>query len=350
MYKYYVIGNQKLTASTLLLTLKKGSDTKPFMFRPGQYATLNFSRKGRLSPARCFSIANSPTDQGILQFSIRIKGRYTNRMTELAPGDEVQIRGPFGSFVFDEKRDLDVVMIAGGMGIAPLIGIVHYATNLGLSNKINLLYSVKNQDDVPFVEQLKDLTGSNPNFKTMFVISDGPNDKLADLGAKSGRITPEIINQTVGSSYLNKKFFICGPPAFMDAMSKTLHKKGVNSSNIFTEAFSQGPAEQTGKLRSWPNNIYVLGAAGVVLASLAITVKDILNTLPASSFSSSSSLMDSTYSINSRQNELDNLVNGLSGDDGGAPASTTSTTPANTPTPAPAPKCTTTQSGVTTCF
>ena len=371
MYKYIVSDNQRLTASTLLLTVKKTSKTKPFSFRPGQYATINFKRNGRFTPARCFSIANSPLEKDILQFSIRIRGSYTNRMTELKVGDEVQIRGPFGSFVFDEDRDKDLVLMAGGMGIAPLISIVHYASNIGISNKINLIYSCKDQDDVPFVEQLTDLSKTNQNFKITYAISDGPIDKFSNFNASSGRITPEIIWQTINGEYFKKSFFICGPPSFMKAMTKILLDKGVPASNIRTETFSQGANRQTGKLRSWPNNIYALGAIGVVLASLVITVKDLLNTLPTAAYSTSSSLVDSTYSTNSRQTELDKLVNGLPSVNNPAPAtdaangtgqpssskSSTTTNPVTVTKPTPVttttpstPKCTTTQSGNTTCY
>jgi ferredoxin-NADP reductase len=382
MYKYVVSYNQKLTDSTLLLKLKKCSNSKSFSFLPGQYVAVSFKRKGRPTPARCFSIANSPTEKDTLQFSIRIKGRYTHRMSELTVGDEVSVRGPFGSFIFDENRDKDVVLIAGGMGIAPLISIVHYATNIGLSNKISLIYGVKNQDDVPFVEQLTDLMKSNQNFKTTFVISSGPTDKLTSLYVETGRITPEIIQRVTNNEYNGKKYFICGPPAFMNAMTRILRDKNIPADYIMTEAFSQGSNRQTGKLLSWPNNIYALGAVGVVLASLGITVKDLLDTLPKSAYSTSSSLFDSKYSTNSRQAELDKLVNNMPLLDNKAPATdaannktqqpnanntstnntvvTPQSTPVTTPTPTPTttttpttpptPKCTTTQSGITTCI
>ena len=384
MYKYIVSDNQKLTNSTMLLTISKAPKTKPFIFKPGQYVAVSFKRKGRPTPARCFSIANSPTQKNILQFSIRIKGRYTNKMSELAVGDEVMVRGPFGSFVFDENRDNDVVLIAGGMGIAPLISIVHYASNIGLSNKIILIYGISSQDDVPFVEQLTDLMKSNQNFKTTFVISSGPTDKLTSQNVESGRITPEIIQHVANGEYSSKRFFICGPPVFMNAMTKILRGKDVPADYIMTEAFSQGSNRQTGKLLSWPNNIYALGAVGVVLASLVITVKDLLDTLPKSAYSTSSSLVDSKYSTNSRQAELDKLVNNLPILDNKAPAtdatnnttqqpstnnpstnntvvtpkSTSTSTPTapnnsttpTTPTTPTAPKCTTSQSGTVTCI
>jgi ferredoxin-NADP reductase len=368
MYRYFVVNNHKLTSSTLLLTLKKDVLAKDFVFLPGQYVTISFKRNGRPTPARCFSIANSPTEKDIIQLSIRIRGRYTGRVAELNIGDEVQVRGPFGSFVFDENIDKDVVMLAGGMGIAPLISIVHYVSNINLTNKINLLYSCKDQDDVPFIEQLTDLMSSNQNFKITLSISGGLVDKLTKYNVISGRITPEVIDANINNSYAGKRFFICGPPQFMNSMASILHKKGVSAGNIMMETFSQGPNSQTGKIRSWPMNIYAFGAIGVVLGGLAVMISDILNILPSNSALGSSSLVDSNNATNSRQAELDNLVNSLPLVTNPAPLSpsaassgtqqTSSSTSAPTTTTAPtatkttpAPVCTTSQStGLTTCI
>jgi len=381
MHKYYVIGNQRLTPTTLLLTLRKDLSDRLFSFQPGQYAAISFKNKGRPTPARNFSIANSPTDQGILQFSIRLKGNFTNTLANIAIGDEVNVRGPFGGFVFDAERDHEAVMIAGGIGIAPFMSMIKFAATTNLSNKINLVYSARSQDDIPFSGQIKELTDRNPNIRATFAISDGPTDKLIGQNVNSGRITPEIMDQTVGNSYDNKTFFICGPTPFMQAMTKLLLDKGVAAEKIMTEAFGQGTGRQTGAIRSWPLNIYALGAIGVATASFVVMAADLINTLPSTASLGSTNVANPSNSTNSRQDDLDELVNGLPGlsDDAPitngvknnkvvAPTNTGTSTPTSmptytstptysptpTPAPAPAPKpapvCTTTQSGVTTCI
>jgi len=320
MYKYHVESNHLLTATTILLTLKRYPLTKHFSFQPGQYAAISFKHKGRPTPARCFSITNSPTEQGILQFSIRKKGRFTKAVCDLKKGDEILVRGPFGGFVFDAERDRDVVMIAGGIGVAPFMSMIQLMKATKTPHKVRLIYSFKSQDDVPFFDSIINFDKSTPNFSAQFVVSGGYIGKFAK-NVKSGRITPDIINEVVEGRYHEKSFFICGPLPFMNAMSKILREKGVPDNMIITEAFSQGPGNNTGKLRSWPNNIYVLGAVGVVVASLAVTVKDILKALPASSFLTQSNLIDSEFSTNSRQTELDNLVNGIKSTENTSPVS-----------------------------
>jgi ferredoxin-NADP reductase len=144
MYKYYVENSEKITPTTLLLTLKRYPSTRNFAFQPGQYAAISFKHNGRPTPARCFSIANSPTDDDVVQFSIRLKGRFTKALLDLKEGDRVNVRGPFGAFVLDADRDEDVVMIAGGIGIAPFMGMIQYASAVELSNKMKLIYSCRN--------------------------------------------------------------------------------------------------------------------------------------------------------------------------------------------------------------
>lgn len=373
MHKYVVSNNRLITPSTLLLSLKKDPASKPFSFQPGQYAAISFKRHGRPTPARCFSIVSSPTDQDILQFSMRTKGHFTKALASVVEGDEVIVRGAFGGFVFDATRDTEAVLLAGGIGITPFMSMIQYATATHLPNDLTLVFSCQTQDDVPFAEELKVLEKSNPHFKTVFVIGEGQTDKFAGQAVASGHITPEIIDYAVVSTYSNKSFFICGPPPFMNAMTKVLKTKGVPANRIMTEAFSQGPNRQTGKIRSWPLNVYALGAVGIALSSFAIMVGDLLDTLPPSSFIGPTAVAASTLA-SSRQTNLDQLVNALSVLPITAPATiavnaamqqsnTPTNTPTNTPnivikptpvanTPpyvAPAPKCTTTQSGVTTC-
>lgn len=406
MHKYFVEKNEFQTPSTLLLSLKKDSkNSRPFLYQPGQYAAISFRRHGRPTPARCFSIVSSPAQPGILQFSMRARGRFTKALAQLKPDDEVVVRGPYGGFVLDLKRDANTVMIAGGIGITPFMSMIRFAASGELPNKITLLISSQNQDDVPFAEELKHLEKTNPNLTVYFVIGSGEITKFSDSKVINGRISAEVLDHAASGDFFNKSFLICGPPPFMKSIVSMLQAKKVASSMIITEAFSQGPNRQTGKVRSWPLNMYALSAVGVALGSFVVMVADLLKTLPPSSILDSSSTTRVSQLTNSRQNDLDSLVNALpqtgntapptdavrraleqsgavpasngpaapttntattpktgapSATTPNAPASTsapgssTSTTPVPTPAPAPTPtpqpKCTTTQSGVTTCI
>lgn len=340
-----------MTASTLLLTFKSGSKTKPLSFQPGQYAVISFKQNGRPTPARCFSIVNSPTEHGIIQCSIRKKGRFTNAAASLRVGDEVNISGPFGGFVFDEQQDRKIVLIAGGIGITPFMSMIQYATNNKLTNEITLIYNNSNQDDMPFVEQLIDIEKHNPHFRIVFTISNGPVDRFNDQNMKAGRITSDIIKDAVNGTYRDKTYFICGPSAFMNAMTDILFENGVSEEKVMTEAFGHSSGRKIEKSQNWPRKVYTFGAIGVVLATTAVMVSDLFTNLPVYSLFNFSNQEDQN-STNRRQDELDNQINGNSSaqstsTSGSTPTQTTGNS--STSNSKSTPVCTTTQSGVTTC-
>lgn len=209
------------------------------MFDPGQYATLSFPQHDRLKGERSFSIASSPADLDQLKFGIRVSGRYTTALRDLRRGDVAMVGGPFGKFTFDPDRDRSAVFIAGGIGITPFLSMIRGVTDLKLANEVTLLYSVRSLNDVPFGKELYDLEVANPNLHVFYAISDG---KVS--GAKGhvvpGRITDEVVHVALGSSYWGRSYFLCGPPAFMKAMTALLRAGGLPKKAIRTEQFGVG--------------------------------------------------------------------------------------------------------------
>lgn len=319
---YSVVDNRQLTPSTLLITLQHESG-KALLFEPGQYAAMHGYRHGRPMPIRCFSIVSSPTEQDILQFSMRVKGKFTHSISGIKHGDKVHVQGPYGGFVLNTHTDKRVVLLAGGIGITPFISMVRFASITKAETDVELIYSVATQDDIPFAEELKNWDKYNPNFKYSIVVGNGSVDKVGHKRVFQGRITPEVLEQAVGAIYgdVETAFYICGPPPFMKGMLAMLQAHGVSKSRIMTEAFSQGPNRQTGKIRDWPFSMYALGALGLSAGSLAIMVSDLGKIIPAKdSVATAASLKDSTQT-NSRQSDLASLVNGFPASSSTAPAS-----------------------------
>jgi hypothetical protein len=184
-----------------------------------------------------------------------------------------------------------------------------------------------------------------------FAVGGGSTDKFIGHKVNTGRITPGIINQAIGGSYTRKSFFICGPPQFMKSMAETLREKGVYDDNIMTEAFGQGLNSQSVSGRDLPSSIYKIGAIGFVLASLTVMVGDLAANMPVFSASQPTTRVNPLGSSNRRQDDLDELINGGSTQNNNSTSSSPSTSNSSNQTTSttPTPKCTTTQSGVTTC-
>lgn len=362
MRAYIVEKNTKITPSTLLLTLRRDDSERPLAFQPGQYAAISYERRGKPSTTRCFSIVSSPTDQHVLQFSMRVRGRFTTALSQLEEGAIVNIAGPFGGFVFDVDADKKAVFMAGGIGITPFMSILRYLAALNAKNDVTLLYSCATQDDVPFGDELLAIHAGHPNLNVIFVVGKGPTDKLPQDHVATGFIGAELLDKVTETSYKDRRFFICGPPFFMAPMASLLIKQGASKSSILTEAFTQSSPKQTSILRSWPANIYALGAVGIVLGTFAVMAGDLLKSLPPAT--KVAPTKNAPYLItNARGQQLDQLINSIPPSPTLVTALTTSrdnnstTTPTSNPQPqtaapiytspitVPAPTCQTTPSG-----
>ena len=274
-----------LSPTAVSLVLRNTNSAQPFSFHAGQYAALSFNRFDRPTPVRCFSIASSPTDIHRIEFGIRVGGAYTWALLDLRKGDEVSIDGPFGSFVLDEQRDQRVVMLAGGIGITPILSIARFLTRTNDATKATLVYSCQNQDDAPYASELIELARQNPNLRVVIAISRGATDKLLAPFVTSGRITTELLDTlplTKGNQYKQNSYFICGPTGFMNGMTSLLEKKGVSPERIITEAFGQGVARKDSSGFSFPRQVYALSAIGVLLAAGYIFASDVVNKLSVS--------------------------------------------------------------------
>jgi len=245
---------------------------------------MSFMRNGRPTPARCFSIASSPTEQHVLQFAMRIKGRYTQAVTKhVNAGDRLTIGGPFGSFIFNAERDRAAVFLAGGIGIAPFMSMIRYATRLELDNEIVLLYACRSQADAPFAEELMYHEQKNPHFKVVYVMGEGELSRFAGHQAINGFVTPDLLDQIIGGNYTPYSFFMCGPPPFMAPLETSLLEHGVPKSRILAEAFNQ--TKRVGeKGMSWPAKIYSITAASLMLTPAIVVAADIQSPIRKDSF------------------------------------------------------------------
>jgi ferredoxin-NADP reductase len=209
-----------------------------------------------------------------LQFGMRVTGPYTRAASQLAVGDAVSVRGPFGSFTLDESAG-PVVFLAGGIGITPFMSLAASAAEAKLVRAITLLYSSRNQADIPFADDLAALEQANTNFRSAFLVSDGGVSPVAGRRIGSGRITAEIIDRVVGGNFGAATYYLCGPPAFMDSLSKMLEAKGVSPHRIMTESFAQSPQKATGGWFAGSRPVYISAAAALGLFGLVVAASDL---------------------------------------------------------------------------
>jgi ferredoxin-NADP reductase len=341
MYKYEVVKSEALTPSSLLLRLKPMNLKRRIKFYPGQYAAISFKSHGRPTPMRCFSIASSPNNNGEIEFAIRIQGDFTNTAIQLSPGDEVELMGPFGEFVIDEEIDENVILYAGGIGITPFMSMIRYATTIKLKIPIILLYSCQTQDDIPYLNELKDLERQNPYFKVAFFITSGELDKLKSTRVFSGRITEEFIDKITNNNYDSFTHFICGPTGFISAMQSTLINNDVSPDHLITEAFGQGVV--TEKSHKQPSHetrlVYGMVASLLIVMTVFITGLDLVRAVPKISAlqnpvtNSPANTTNTTSTNNTSSGSYSNTNSSTNNSNSGSSSSSTPQTQTVAPTP-----------------
>ena len=141
----------------------------PFDYLPGQYLNVQLNIDGR-RVNRSYTIASSPTRCGYCELSIKredagIASSYLHR--HLHEGDRLRISAPAGRFVFTGEEANSVVLIAGGVGITPLMSITRYLTDRAWSGEIFLLIVARTEDALIFKDELDLLKKRFPNLHSL---------------------------------------------------------------------------------------------------------------------------------------------------------------------------------------
>jgi ferredoxin-NADP reductase len=225
------ITQQPSNAKTLRFVV---TDGRRLNARPGQFLTFSFLFDGN-KIVRSYSICSSAARSGYVEItpkrvdpgcvSIFLNDRASVGMT-------VEANGPFGQFCLDESKHHNVVMLAAGSGITPLMAMLRYIDDLRLETTATLLYFVRTNKDIIFESELAQLRSRLKTFEYHVLLSQ-PH---AEWSGPRGHVSREFIENTVGDIEL-RHFFLCGPPPFMEASRAILIGLGVKPERIMQESF-----------------------------------------------------------------------------------------------------------------
>lgn len=267
-------------------------------YSAGQYVGLSFRRGLRRTPMRCFSITTAPSDTGELGIAFRNRGAYTAALSELTPGSQIEIAGPFGDFTVPRDENRPLMFLAGGIGITPFVSLLRDLVTRRNAPPVTLLYSVNSLQDVPFAPELMDLAKRNSNFTIRFLTSEVPADRQGHPLVIQGRLSDEIIKQYVTTDTL---YYICGPGGYASAAHATLENLGVYEWAIHNEAFSQS-SKMTVAGFAVQKLVYGLLGVAILIGAGLFSVKGLLKTnqsttvVPAAATQSSGTTTTPSYS------------------------------------------------------
>lgn len=223
---------QEVIARTPSITSLRFVIANRVRFRPGQYLSISLKPEAELT--RFLTISSSPTEEGYLEVTKRItQSRFSQALNQIEPGCQVSITYPMGKFTFEGEYP-KVAMLCGGIGITPLRSICRYAVDKQLGTNICLLYGNRTLEEVAFKSEFDEMRQANPHLKVVHCLSRAG----ADWSGRRGHIDAALIREEV-PDYLERQFYLCGPPAMVDAMTEMLRNElHCSEPQVTTEGFT----------------------------------------------------------------------------------------------------------------
>jgi ferredoxin-NADP reductase/nitrite reductase/ring-hydroxylating ferredoxin subunit len=179
-------------------------------------------------PLRHFTIASSPTENFIM-ISTRIRDTpYKKRLSSLEEKrTKVKVRGPMGKFILHEDHSKPAVFLSGGIGVTPFRSMIKYVTDKQLPIKIVMFDSNRDENNILYKNEFDEYLKINKNLKIIYAITgEGGQPPLGHWEGEIGRIDKPMITKYVNEDDLNKSiFYICGPPAMLNAIQNILNEK-----------------------------------------------------------------------------------------------------------------------------
>ncbi len=220
--KLKIIDKKQLTEDVVVLRFEKPNE---FKFKPGQFVNIRIEREGT-TRIRAYSILNTNRDKTIdIVLKIVPEGFGSRILGEASIGEEFEVIGPFGFFVFEEKAKKHH-FISAGTGIGPFYSIINEYLQQYPEKQFNLLAGYRYKKNILLNEELKELDEEYTNFSYDVTLTKEEWNGLKGRVQKHIEIDKEAI------------YYICGLKELVVETKELLLKKEVPEENIRVERYS----------------------------------------------------------------------------------------------------------------
>lgn len=200
-------------------------------YKAGQFFYITIKPTGK-ELSKHFSFSSSPTEKAYIEFTKKFTdSEFSTALKRFKIGDWTLIEAPFGKFVYEDERN--VGMLAGGIGITPLLSICKFCTDLQLSTKITLIYGCRTEADIAFRQELEAMKQQNRNLKVVFVLNQADSNWNGPVGV----IDADMIKREI-PDYKETTFYTCGPPVMVEIMEKLVENLGLPETQLKREYFA----------------------------------------------------------------------------------------------------------------
>jgi ferredoxin-NADP reductase len=217
------------TPRTRIISLDFSATT--FAFAAGQAVMLGLHRSPLRKP---YSIASAPWElskTGTLQVLAQVEdsGGLDPHLELAAPGTQLDLEGPFGSFGVPVEAIGSLLFVAGGTGIAPLRSMLIERLSRPTSAPIALIYSARSPEEFAFRAELDALSAAG-RLKAYFTVT-----REGSWEGRRGRIDEALLREALPSS--ETVCLVCGPPQLVSDTSSLLRRLGVSDDRILLEKY-----------------------------------------------------------------------------------------------------------------
>ncbi len=234
---YEVVDVVQETPNVWTVRLAPQGGGQPYAHLPGQFHFLTFERgRGLPHEEHHWTISSSPTDPTTISSTIKESGDFTATIGQTRAGDSVLVEGPFGRFSYMlHPDDRNVVFIAGGIGITPIMAMLRHMRDTGSELPVLLIYANHSEQDIVFRDELDAImTAGTPRLQVIHILSN-PSDSWS---GEHGYVDAEKLGRFLNHQFANRSYYICCPPAMADKVIEALHNAGVAYGHMRTERFS----------------------------------------------------------------------------------------------------------------
>jgi predicted ferric reductase len=229
---YRVVLNHKVADRTWELAIEP--DQGPVIdFAAGQFVWLNLGHAPYSLTEHPFSISSAPGARPRITFAIKESGDFTNLIGQVAIGTRAYLDGPHGNFSLAGRQATGLVFIAGGVGFAPVMGMLRDLKARRYPHPIRLVYGNRLVSQVLYLDEIEALADAL-DFKAELLLSEPPDGWPGPTGEPTPDFIRDYIARLGPGDWL---YFVCGPVPMMNSVEAALRTNGVPRNRIVSERF-----------------------------------------------------------------------------------------------------------------
>jgi predicted ferric reductase len=228
---YSVESVVQVAPSTWALTVAAdGHDGLSFL--PGQFAWIRIGTHAFAVREHPFSFSSSAEQRGRYEFTIKELGDFTSTIGSTEPGARVYIDGPFGAFSTERDQGPGFVLIAGGVGISPMMSMLRTLADQRDRRPVTLVYGSPSWEECIYRDELAELSRAI-DLDVVHVLEEAPEGWHGEVGL----VDEAALSRALPRDAQRRRFFICGPDAMMDGVEEALHRLDVPREHVNLERF-----------------------------------------------------------------------------------------------------------------